>query len=45
MLQLLLARLTQTVVNNTVHIASAALIEFLFGDFTVTVITADLSLK
>lgn len=44
MLQLLFTCLTQTVVDHTVHIAGAALVQFLFGDFAITVVTADLQL-
>ena len=44
MLQLLFTSLTQTVVDHTVHIAGAALIQILFSDFTITVVTADLQL-
>ena len=44
MLQLLLARFTQTVVDHTVHIAGAALVQILFGDFAITIVTADLQL-
>ena len=40
MLQLLLARFTQTVVDHTVHIAGAALVQILFGDFAITIVTA-----
>ena len=42
MLQLLFTCFTQTVVDHTVHIAGAALVEFLFGDLSITVVTANL---
>ena len=44
MLQLLFACFTQTIVDHTVHIAGAALIQILFGDFPITVVTANLQL-
>ena len=44
MLQLLFGCLTQTIVNHTVHIAGAALVQILFSDFAITVITANLQL-
>ena len=44
MLQLLFTCLTQTVVDHTVHIASAALIQILFGNFAITIIAADFQL-
>src|SRR5699024_2987067 len=44
MLQLFLGCLTQTVVDHTVHVAGAALIQILFSNFAVAVITANLQL-
>ena len=44
MLQLFLGCLTQTVVDHAVHIAGTALIQFLFGTFSITVVTADFQL-
>ena len=44
MLQLLLRSFTQTVVDHAVHIAGTALIQFLFGNFSITVVTADFQL-
>ena len=44
MLQLLFTCLTQTVVDHAVHIAGAALVQILFSDFAITVITANLQL-
>ena len=44
MLQLLFTCFTQTVVDHAVHVAGATLIQIFFGDFAITVITADLQL-
>ena len=44
MLQLFLGCLTQTVVDHAVHIAGTALIQFPFGNFSITVVTADFQL-
>src|SRR5699024_2898503 len=44
MLQLFLGCLTQTVDDHTIHITGAALIQILFGDFSITVVTANLQL-
>ena len=44
MLQLLFGCLTQTIVNHTVHIAGAALVQILFGNFAITIIAADFQL-
>ena len=44
MLQLFLRSFTQTVVDHAVHIAGAALIQILFSNFAVAVITANLQL-
>ena len=44
MLQLLLRSFTQTVVDHAVHIAGAALIQILFSNFAVAIITANLQL-
>ena len=44
MLQLLLGGLTQTVIDYTVHIAGAALVQILFSNFAITIIAADFQL-
>ena len=44
MLQLFLGCLTQTVVDHAVHVAGAALIQILLGNFAITIIAADFQL-
>ena len=44
MLQLLFTCLTQTIIDHTVHIAGATLIQLLFSNFAIAVVTADLQL-
>ena len=44
MLQLLFTCLTQTVVDHTVHIAGAALVQVFLSDFAITIIAADFQL-
>ena len=44
MLQLFFGCIAQTVVDHTVHIAGAALIQFFLSDLTITVVTANLQL-
>ena len=41
MLQLLFTCLTQAVIDYTVHIAGAALVQILFSNFAITIIAAD----
>lgn len=44
MLQLLFGCFTQAIVDHAVHIAGAALVQILFGDFAIPVVTTDLQL-
>ena len=43
MLQLFFGCFAQTVVDHAVHIAGAALIQILFGNFAITVVAAELN--
>ena len=44
MLQLLLGGFTQAVIDYTIHIAGAALVQILFSNFAITIIAADFQL-